>query len=72
MLLNWFRGQPGSRRYRRYVNDLCDSELEGIHGTQTSPLFYLDLSSDEGVAPVNWEGAFTQGTVIEIFSKHLM
>lgn len=41
------RGQPGSRRYRRYINDLCDSELE-------------DLSSDEGVAPVTWEGAFTQ------------
>jgi len=41
------RGQPGSRRYRRYINDLCDSELE-------------ELSSDEGVAPVNWESTFTQ------------
>jgi len=41
------RGQPGSRRYRRYMNDLCDSELE-------------ELSSDEGVAPVNWEATFTQ------------
>jgi len=41
------RGQPGSRRYRRYINDLCDSELE-------------ELSSDEGVAPVNWDATFTQ------------
>jgi len=41
------RGQPGSRRYRRYMNDLCDSELE-------------ELSSDEGVAPVNWDATFTQ------------
>jgi len=41
------RGQPGSRRYRRYVNDLCDSELE-------------ELSADEGVAPVNWDATFTQ------------
>lgn len=41
------RGQPGSRRYRRYINDLCDSELE-------------ELSSDEGVAPVNWDSTFTQ------------
>jgi len=41
------RGHPGSRRYRRYMNDLCDSELE-------------ELSSDEGVAPVNWDSSFTQ------------
>lgn len=41
------RGQPGSRRYRRYINDLCDSELE-------------ELSPDEGVAPVSWDATFTQ------------